>query len=95
LFLIANPNGHTVGLEYEPPEMPVPVVFSRSSTSRARIAMAHVCCVPVITNEKLAEDLYASTAVGKRVPTRFYADIADIVATLMRSSSSPRGDDAA
>lgn len=81
LFIVFNPNGHYVTVEYAPPETSMPVVIGRSLFDTAAREFASRCAVPVIENAALAEDLFANVSTYQRIPDRYHGAIADALTT--------------
>ena len=88
LFVIANLNGHSVTLEYDPPHAPVPLVIGKNDNAATHISYAKMCGVPIFSNPTLAETLYSKVRVGTQIPYRLYAEIAEYIAALMSEKVS-------
>ena len=90
--VVTNPSEYAVALEYRPDEMEAPVVVAKGRNLLAqwikREARWHD--VPIIENPPLAQALYRAVEVGKAIPAKLYAAVAEILAFIYRAQERSR-----
>ncbi len=85
-FVVVNPTHVAVALQYQPPEIAVPIVLVRAAGEAALrvrdFAVEHR--VPVVENVALARALYRDAEAGAPVPQQHYIALAEVVVALLR-----------
>ncbi len=91
-FVVVNPTHVAVALDYDPPQVPVPLVTVRAAGEVAlRVrAVAERHGVPIVENAGLARALYRDGAVGEPIARAHYVAVAAIVAALRRDRGPER-----
>lgn len=84
--VITNPTEYAVALAYRPEAMDAPVVVAKGRNLLAQQIRKEASWrgVPVIENPPLAQTLYRAVEVGKAIPAKLYAAVAEILAFIYR-----------
>ncbi|HUB02749.1 MAG TPA: EscU/YscU/HrcU family type III secretion system export apparatus switch protein [Terriglobales bacterium] len=86
--VVTNPTSYAVALEYNA-FMPAPVVVAKGRNLLAaeirEIARWHN--IPIVENKPLAHLLYRTVEIGRSVPPKLYAVIAEILAAIYRAQA--------
>jgi flagellar biosynthetic protein FlhB len=80
--VVTNPTELAVALQYAPEEMAAPIVVAKGADAMAaRIRqLALESGVPIVENKPLARLLYKEVDVGRPVPDKAYAAVAEVLA---------------
>jgi flagellar biosynthetic protein FlhB len=92
-FVVVNPSHVAVALEYEPPRVAVPRVLVRAADAAAIKVRAIAVSrrIPIVENVWLARALYRDCRPGEPIPQEHYVAVAEVVATLLRTSGLHAG----
>jgi flagellar biosynthetic protein FlhB len=90
--VVTNPSEYAVALEYRPEEMDAPVVVAKGRNLLAQLIKreARWHDIPVVENPPLAQALYRAVEVGKAIPAKLYAAVAEILAFIYRAQEASR-----
>jgi len=85
--VVTNPDEFAVALEYRPQTMVAPVVVAKGRRLLARMIKqeARWHGIPLVENPTLAQALYRATEVGRAIPAKLYAAVAEILAFVYRT----------
>ncbi|MGI9427684.1 MAG: flagellar biosynthesis protein FlhB [Bythopirellula sp.] len=80
--IVTNPTELAIAIQYEPEEMPAPIVLAKGAGVLAqrirRLALEHN--IPVVERKPLARLLYKEVEPGQAIPDESYAAVAEVLA---------------
>lgn len=80
--VVTNPTELSVAIQYDPLEMAAPIVVAKGAGVIAqrirRLALEH--SIPIVERKPLAQLLYKEVKVGRPVPDKSYAAVAEVLA---------------
>jgi flagellar biosynthetic protein FlhB len=84
--ILVNPTHVAVALQYDPPDMAVPVVVAKGADHIAEKIMetARAYGVPIVRRPELARTIFATVKIGQTVPQELYIAVAEVLAMLHR-----------
>jgi len=87
--LLVNPTHLAIALDYDPQDVPIPVVaaLGEGPLAAAMRASAEEAGVPIVRNVGLARAIWAESAVGDMVPEDLFEAIAEIILWAKRARS--------
>lgn len=88
--VVTNPEHYAVAVEYDPDKMRAPVVVAKGMNEIAlRIRkIAAENGIPIYEDKPLAQTLYKTVKIGREIPEKLYKTIAEILASIYRTSRS-------
>lgn len=80
-FVLANPTHIAIVVIYSPKKYPLPIVIFKAKGDLAQkiFNLARRCNVPIIRDKWLTRQLFKYSELGKYIPKRFLAYVADII----------------
>jgi len=87
--IITNPQHLAIALQYDPPQIVVPIVLARGADHLATVirSLAKELNIPLVENVSLARFIYDRCGEGDPIPAESFDLVAPIIAAILRSSS--------
>ncbi|MFN7095084.1 MAG: EscU/YscU/HrcU family type III secretion system export apparatus switch protein, partial [Burkholderiales bacterium] len=80
-LILANPTHIAIVILFSPKKWPLPIVLIKARNYHAQLIfeIARRNKVPILRNKWLAREMYVYAEIGKYVPRRFIASVADVI----------------